>query len=44
MITGATSSGIALNADFVKKMNPELIIAEEAAELLEVIIYSPNPI
>lgn len=36
MITGATSSGIALNADFVKKMKPDLIITEEAAELLEV--------
>eukprot|EP00026_Physarum_polycephalum_P000187 Phypoly_transcript_00187.p1 GENE.Phypoly_transcript_00187~~Phypoly_transcript_00187.p1 ORF type:complete len:846 (+),score=101.57 Phypoly_transcript_00187:1195-3732(+) len=34
-ITGATSSGIALNADFVNKMNPDLIIVEEAAELLE---------
>ena len=36
LITGATSSGIALHADFVNKMNPDLIIVEEAAELLEV--------
>jgi len=35
LITGATSSGVALNANFVNKMNPDLIIVEEAAELLE---------
>ncbi len=36
-ITGATISGIALNKDFVKNMNPDVIIVEEAAEVLEVI-------